>query len=317
MASPQKIIDVAAAVITRPDGRFLLARRPEGKPYPGYWEFPGGKLEPGENPQQALNRELMEELGLQVEHSYPWITRVFDYEHATVRLHFYRVVAWHGEPYPHEGQTLSWQSADHVDVAPMLPANASVLKSLTLPSICAITNASEIGVSLSLERIERALLKGVRLIQIREKGMGRDELRAFAAGVIDRSHQHGARVLLNGDLRMALEVGANGLHLPSSDLMNLTQRPDIGWCSASCHNSEELFQAAQMGMDLVLLGPVLPTLSHPGSSSLGWQRFANLIRDYPVPVYALGGMREEDMNTSCEHGGHGIAMMRGFAGDLQ
>ena len=67
MASPQKIIDVAAAVITRPDGRFLLARRPEGKPYPGYWEFPGGKLEPGENPQQALNRELMEELGLQVE----------------------------------------------------------------------------------------------------------------------------------------------------------------------------------------------------------------------------------------------------------
>jgi 8-oxo-dGTP diphosphatase len=72
-----------------------------------------------------------------------------------------------------------------------------------------------------------------------------------------------------------------------------------------------------MGMDLVLLGPVLPTLSHPGSSSLGWQRFANLIRDYPVPVYALGGMREEDMNTSCEHGGHGVAMRRGMVGELQ
>ncbi len=317
MATPLKIIDVAAAVITRPDGRFLLARRPEGKPYPGYWEFPGGKIEPGESPQQALNRELMEELGLQVEHSYPWITRIFVYEHATVRLHFYRVVGWYGEPYPYEGQILSWQLANHVAVAPMLPANASVLRSLTLPPIYAITNASEIGVSLSLARIESALQKGLRLIQIREKEMCRDELRAFSNGVIDRSRQYGARVLLNGDLVMAQEVGADGVHLPSSDLMDLTQRPDIEWCSASCHNSEELFQAAQMEMDLVMLGPVLPTLSHPGSSSLGWQKFAKLIRDYPIPVYALGGMREENLNTSCEHGGNGVAMMRGMAGVVQ
>ncbi|MBA2484433.1 MAG: NUDIX domain-containing protein, partial [Nitrosomonas sp.] len=78
----------------RPDGSFLLARRPEGKPYPGYWEFPGGKIETGESPLAALERELQEELGIHITLAYPWITRVFTYTHATVRLHFFRVTTW-------------------------------------------------------------------------------------------------------------------------------------------------------------------------------------------------------------------------------
>src|SRR5215510_11486634 len=127
------VIEVAAAVIQRPDGAFLLARRPPGKVYAGYWEFPGGKAEPGEPAARALSRELHEELGIDVETAYPWITRVFTYPHGTVRLWFFRVVSWKGEPHPREEQAIAWQKPGAATVAPMLPANAPVLASLMLP----------------------------------------------------------------------------------------------------------------------------------------------------------------------------------------
>src|SRR3954468_10434593 len=95
-----KRVEVAAAVLQRADGSFLLAQRPPGKVYAGYWEFPGGKVEPGERVDEALARELHEELGIRIAGSYPWLTRVFTYPHATVRLNFRRVTRWQNEPHP-------------------------------------------------------------------------------------------------------------------------------------------------------------------------------------------------------------------------
>ena len=307
------IVEVAAAVITRPDGSFLLARRPEGKPYAGYWEFPGGKVNPDESLLHALRRELLEELGIQVEHAYPWITRTFTYPHATVRLCFYRVVEWHGEPHPRENQELSWQSPGNAGVEPMLPANAPVLRALELPPVYAITNAAEWGEKISLTRIEHALQGGLRLMQVREKRMTRETLLVFAKEVVALAHRHGARVLINSNVSLCREIGADGVHFPSSALMNLAELPDVEWCGASCHNAEELSRAEQLGMNFAVLAPVLPTLSHPESKALGWQKFAALVRGYSLPVYALGGLRHEDLPTAQEHGGHGIAMMRAIA----
>lgn len=310
MFHPSDIVEVAAAVITRPDGSFLLARRPAGKPYAGYWEFPGGKVKPDESLLHALSRELLEELCIHVEHAYPWITRTFTYPHAAVCLHFYRVVQWHGEPYPQENQKLSWQFANNVSVEPMLPANAPVLRALDLPPVYAITNAMELGMKLSLTRIEHALQAGLRLVQIREKGMMKEALHVFASEVVKLAHRYGAKVLINENVRLCHEVGADGVHFSSSQLMNLTELPGIDLCGASCHNAEELFQAERLGMSFVVLAPVLPTLSHPESKTLGWQKFAMLVRGCSLPVYALGGLRQEDLTTAWEHGGHGIAMMR-------
>src|SRR5210317_972398 len=93
------IVDVAVGVVTHGDGRVLLAERPQGKPSAGYWEFPGGKFESNENPREALARELHEELGVELDAAYPWITRIHRYPHMTVRLHIYRVLRWHGEPH--------------------------------------------------------------------------------------------------------------------------------------------------------------------------------------------------------------------------
>ena len=121
-----KIVEVAAAVLQRPDGSFLLAQRPPDKIWAGYWEFPGGKIEPGETSHHALVRELREELGITVTTAYPWITRVFTYPHATVRLNFFRVTAWSGELHPHEGQQFAWQHLPDISVAPVLPANAPI-----------------------------------------------------------------------------------------------------------------------------------------------------------------------------------------------
>ncbi len=155
MTGPPRVVDVAAAVMIRPDGRFLLAQRPPGKVYEGYWEFPGGKAEPGEPLATALVRELHEELGIEATRAYPWIVEEYVYPHAHVRLHFFRVLEWRGEPHPREQQQFSWAAVGDLGVAPLLPANGPVLRALGLPAVLAITNASELGIAAALERVER------------------------------------------------------------------------------------------------------------------------------------------------------------------
>ncbi|WP_342028514.1 Nudix family hydrolase [Nitrosomonas aestuarii] len=310
------VVAVAAAVITQPDGNFLLTCRPEGKPYAGYWEFPGGKVEAEETPLQALGRELQEELGIQIQKADPWITRIFNYSHATVCLHFFRITQWYGKPWGREGQQLSWQSSVNITVSPILPANAPVFRALSLPSVYAITHASQQGVEASLQQIEQAFRNGLRLIQVREKEMDEKALRLFSEKVVWLAHDFDARVLLNSNMVLSRQLGADGVHLTGPQLMTLPERPDqeYGWCGASCHNVEELDQAEKLGLDFVVLGPVLPTLSHPGIKPLGWQKFAALIRHYPLPVYALGGLKLDDLVVAQELGAHGVAMMRGIDG---
>ncbi|SER22659.1 8-oxo-dGTP diphosphatase [Nitrosomonas sp. Nm51] len=312
---PAAVVDVAAAVIVQPDGRFLLTCRPEGKPYAGYWEFPGGKIEPGEAPLHALDRELQEELGIQILNAEPWITRNFTYSHAAVCLRFFRVTQWQGIPQAREHQQLAWQQPCRIAVSPMLPANAPVLRALLLPPVYAITQASEIGVSAALQQIEGALQHRLRMIQIREKAMKGEALRTFTEKVILLAHQAGAYVLRNSDTDMPHVSGLDGVHLTAPQLMALSERPALenGWCGASCHNREELYQAALLQVDFVVLGPVLSTLSHAGTAPMGWRKFAALIRDYPLPVYALGGMEPDDLSTARELGAHGVAMIRAIS----
>ena len=149
------MIEVAAAVIQRADGRFLLAQRPPDKIYAGYWEFPGGKIEAGEPAERALARELHEELGIDVRTVYPWITREYVYPHGHVRLNFFRVLEWAGEPHPREDQAIAWQALEAPSVSPMLPANAPVLASLALPHEYAITDAGHMGTARMLATLQR------------------------------------------------------------------------------------------------------------------------------------------------------------------
>jgi 8-oxo-dGTP diphosphatase len=306
-----RFVEVAAAVLQRPDGSFLLAQRPAGKVYAGYWEFPGGKVEPGEPVVQALARELHEELGIEVERAYRWIVLTYAYPHADVRLHFHRVVRWRGEPHPRERQQFAWCGPAAHAVAPVLPANGPVLKALSLPAVMGITHAAEIGVAAQLEALDAALARGLRLVMVREKTMAQDALLAFAREVVSRCHAAGARVLINGEAWVAGQCGADGVHLTAARLLACESRPDTQWCGGSCHDAHELDRARALGLDYAVLGPVSPTASHPGAPVLGWQRFSALTEHTPLPVLALGGLAAGDLEAAWEAGAHGIAMMRG------
>ncbi len=302
----------------RADGQeFLLAQRPEGKVYAGYWEFPGGKVEPGESVREALIRELQEELGITVTACSPWLTRQFTYPHATVRLHFWRVTAWDGEigiTAPLEHAAVNWEKCGKsASVTPILPANGPILKALSLPTTMAITMAETEGTEVQVERLEAALSNGLRLIQIRDKNWPSAQRLWFAEVVTRLVHNYpNALVLVNDDAHIARCVGADGLHLSSASLIECTQRPDFGWVGASCHNALELAKAVELGCDYALLGPVLPTLTHPEASAMGWAEFTRLITDCPIPVFALGGMQGDMMLEAQQNGAHGMAMMRGW-----
>ena len=122
----RKVVDVAVGVLIGANGDFLLTSRPGGKVYEGYWEFPGGKLEEGETVEQALRRELREEIGINIATVQPWRTEMVDYPHALVRLNFCKVLEWTEELQMHEGQSFSWQSLP-VTVQPVLPGTVPVL----------------------------------------------------------------------------------------------------------------------------------------------------------------------------------------------
>lgn len=136
MDASRPLVNVVAGVVLNRQGRYLLSSRPEGKPYAGYWEFAGGKVEAGETEFQALQREFEEELGIRIERARPWLTKIHEYEHARVHLRFFRVEAdeWSGEPEAREGQAWSWQRAGDFDVSPMLPANGPLLAALAVPT---------------------------------------------------------------------------------------------------------------------------------------------------------------------------------------
>ena len=298
-----KALEVAAAVIERRDGSFLLAQRPAGKVYAGWWEFPGGKVEAGEPPERALARELHEELGIDVRTAYPWITRMHAYEHATVRLNFFRVVDWAGDPHPREHQSFVWQRLDAPMAEPMLPANAPVLASLALPLEYAITDAQTLGAAEQLARVEARMKGGLRLVQVRDKDNWERSRLIYV--VTSMARQYGAKVLVNGG------PAADGIHLSAEQLMTMRTRPESGLVAASCHTVEELGLAMAIGLDFVVLGPVKTTQSHPGAPVLGWDGFRHIAEGASIPVYAIGGLKPEDLDAARRAGAHGIAMISG------
>jgi len=309
-----KLTEVAAAVIERraTDGcvEFLLGQRAPGTFYPGFWEFPGGKVEPGETPHAALVRELHEELGIEVVRADPWLRRQHVYEHAHVRLNFFLVREWHGELHDHVHSALAWQRVGAVNVSPMLPANAPVLAALALPQFYAITHAGEIGIDAQLLALAQALEAGLRLVQLREPRLDAARRSAFVHAAVDLCHQYGAKALVNADAVLAEAAGADGVHLPARQLAVQAARPMFPLVAASCHSSAELELAGRLGCDFAAFGPVRATVSHPDAAGIGWEAFAAAVGVPPLPTFALGGLSSADLDMAQRAGAHGIAAIR-------
>ena len=320
-----KLTHVAVAVLQDSSGNFLLASRPTGKPWAGWWEFPGGKIEANETPALALTRELQEELGITPTQIQPWIIRRYDYpathdsEVKTVLLHFYFVTKWQGEITAHEGQQLAWQNPQEISVSPVLPANVPILKALALPPIYAISNMAELGEAAFLSALKNQLKQGLKLIQIREKQLNEADLMVLICQILSLAKPFDAKVLVNDNLNLALKLGADGVHLTGISLQQLTEKPanlpDNFLLAASCHDANDLQKAQRLGLGFAVLSPVLPTKSHPDALTLGWETFTAMVKNLEIPVYALGGMTKDDMpkigiSKALSCGARGVAMQR-------
>lgn len=308
-----------AGVLCDARGRVLLAQRPPGKHLAGYWEFPGGKREPGEHPRHALVRELREELGIRIDPAdgTPLIRVPWRYGERDLLLDAWRFDCWQGTPTSMEGQALQWLAPSKVDAAILAPADRPILQALRLPSTYAITPADVTPDQ--AERWQRildaALERGMRLIQLRLPLWSAMQVRALAARLQERAVQCGAGLLLNGDIDGARGLGAGiGVHVKSSQLAALADRP-LPWTQvvgASCHDAPQLSHAARLGADFATLSPVAPTASHPEAILLGWRRFCELAEAAVLPVYALGGMTPAYIDEARKHSGQGVAGIRAF-----
>lgn len=304
------LVRVAAAVLVRPDGQVLLAQRPAGKPYAGYWEFPGGKLEMGESPHAALVRELHEELGITVRRASPWLVQEFVYPHAHVELHFFRVFAWDGELHGHDGQAFAWQTPGQFTVAPLLPANTRILAALLLPPVYGISCAADSDEDAFLARAERAFADGLALVQLRDKEWPRARRLAFAERLVPLARRHGARVMWNGTADDARRAGCDGVHWTAATLSQSRERPRDMLAAASCHTRGELAHAGALALDFAVLGPVAATPTHSHATLLGWDGLAALVGGVQLPVFALGGLTAGDLSAAVQCGAHGVALRR-------
>lgn len=322
-------IRVAAGLILDGKGRLLLGQRPEGKPWSGWWELPGGKIEPDETVEQALVRELDEELGIRATRVYPWVIYTHEYPKNIVELAFCQVTAWEGEPSGRENQALDWvdpwairlDEAEH-PIAPgggsLLPAAAPPLRWLRLPTRYLISEiGGPDGVAPFLARLNKALRAGVRLVQFREPGWGgtSEALHAVFAEVLRQCRSHGAQCLVNSAHPKDWWGQADGVHLRAADARALAEggaalRP-AGRLGVSAHDAEDLRHAQTLDADFVVLGHVLPTPSHEDRPPLGWEQFSRLAALARRPVFALGGQSIDTAETARRHGAHGIAAIRG------
>lgn len=316
-----KVTQVAVAILQRKkEGKqdeFLLASRPQGKGWAGWWEFPGGKVEEGETVEHALSRELGEELGIKPTSTQPWIVRSFDYPARvdaaakTVKLHFYFVNAWMGEVMSKEGQALSWQNAQAISVSPILPANVPIMKALALPPVYAISNLQEKGEEPYLALLQNQLQSGLRMILVQEQNLEKISLINFSKKVIRLARPYGAKVFISEDIELARELRADGVHLTSQSLLNLDAKPTDLMVAATCYQAKELKHAETLDLDFVLLSPLKTTQYNQEAAPLGWQTFSEMIRDVTLPVYALGGMSLTDLPVALSYGARGVAFQRG------
>jgi 8-oxo-dGTP diphosphatase len=306
-------VHVVAGVLTDARGRILLARRTAGRDLAGAWEFPGGKLERGETPFQALDRELNEELGIRIHSMEPLISVAQAYKDKRIVLDVYRVTRFSGKPRDLEKQALAWSPTEKLCTYPMPPADRPVVAALTQPEHYLITPSAIGDRAKFLKRIEQSLLNGTKLIQLRIAAEESAAIPLLAAEVKRLCDMASAQVLVNGDVELAGKLHC-GVHLRADQLMSLRERPlPAGmFVAASCHDEVELRQAEAIGVDFVVLGPVGKTPAHVEKPPLGWKSFAALREHVSLPIYALGGMRPGDHATARRHGAQGIAAIRGL-----
>lgn len=310
----QPVVHVAVAVIKGDDGRILLARRPEDKHMGGFWEFPGGKVEPEEDIRTAMQRELQEELAIGFTRMKPLISVRHEYPGKTVLLDTWEVSGIQGKPVGNEGQSICWVYPEQLPELEFPPANKPIITAARLPEQYMITGGFEQEKEL-FDKVDRAVASGIKLIQFRAHWLESESYLALAETLSSKLRTQGGTLIAKGDLKLLETSWCHGLHLTSRQLLSLersVQKRDDQWLVASCHDESQLQQALSCNMDFVTLSPVLPTRTHPEATPLGWERAQALTGETPLPAFWLGGMKPELLEQAKNLGARGIAAIGAY-----
>ncbi|HQW81030.1 MAG: Nudix family hydrolase [Rhodanobacteraceae bacterium] len=308
---------VVAAILEDASGRVLLAQRPAGKQHAGLWEFPGGKIELGESGFDALRRELHEELGIDIVSASRFMCVRRQRSFGTLVLDAWRVSAWLGEAVANEHSALIWRHPQEASTLPLCEADVPICRAAGWPARYAITPdpGSEVSEHY-LAQIKDGLRRGIGLLQWRAPSLAAAKYREAAITLRTLAHAHGARLLLNATPELALELGADGVHLNAARLRSTA--PSSLSCAAnflvaaSVHDAQELAQAEAIGADFVVISPVRATPSHPLATPIGWNGFQSLLMRGDLPAYALGGLGPEDVTEARQQGALGVAGISAF-----
>ncbi len=315
-----KPLQVVVGIVKNTEGQVLISLRDDSLHQGGLWEFPGGKIESTETAEKALARELKEELDIDVTSSTPLITVNHQYPDLAVQLNVFLVEHFSGDARSCEGQPFKWVNPAELGNHSFPVANHSIITAAQLPPYYAILDDAD--ESLLLINLQKILTRGIKLIQLRLKTLPPETIEKFIEQAYPLCKQQRALLLINSAVRNAKDFAVDGIHLTSRHLMAITRRPAFPrgtselahWVAASCHNLQELQHAQIIGVDFVVLAPVLATKTHPETEPLGWEQFARLVSQVNLPVYALGGLSESSLDMACQAGGQGVAAIRAFLG---
>lgn len=303
-------LQVAVGVVKNTANQVLISLRHAGLHQGGLWEFPGGKIEAGETAAQALVRELKEELDITVNAATPLITIRHQYPDLAVQLNVFLVSQFSGAAKSRENQAFQWVATDALANFAFPEANQPIITAAQLPSCYAILDDAD--EALLLTNLQKILDKGVKLVQARLKRLPAAAVNRFVDAAYPLCKRYGALLLMNSAVAPA-DTQVDGIHLTSQHLLLTAKRPEhCRWLAASCHSLAELQHAQKIGVDFAVLAPVLATQTHPGVTGLGWRRFAELVDQINVPVYALGGMSLASLDRAQNAGAQGIAAIRAF-----
>jgi len=310
------VVHVAVAVIKNQHGQFFIAKRPETSHQGGFWEFPGGKVENGESVQEALARELFEEVGITVLDANPLIRIHHDYDDKSVLLDVWCINEFSGVAHGKEGQETGWINLEQFSEYTFPEANTPIIKALNLPDKYMITGKFTSEENL-LKKTQAAIEEGLMMIQFRAPELDSDIYFSLAGKIYNICNRNNVKLLLNTSFENYINQQAftfsHGLHLNSKEIHQYPSEQNFDFLtSTSVHDNEELFLAEEKGIGFVLLSPVKKTLSHPDSEPLGWVDFRKFTEKAKLPVYALGGMRKNDIETARTNGGQGIAAIGEF-----
>jgi len=304
------VVDVAVGVLRAPDGRVLLTERRPGKDAAGFWELPGGGVEPGESPAQAAARELLEEVGVHADELTPWRVYEHDFPAKRVRLHWFNVRRWSGEPKGREGQRVAWVDPAWPTVGPLLPSNELAMATLALPELVGVARVNHApgAPEQLLAKIPSLAVGGLRLLIVRALDVAPGQRVQLTRRLSQLRRGTGLRLLLSGTALEARQAGACGLHSSAAALAGLIERPPTRLWAVSAHNARDLERASALGADFALVSPVLPTPAHSGDQALGWERLRALLAASPLPAYAQGGLGPGDVGPARTAGALGVAV---------